>query len=274
MPIVTISRGTLTGGEALANLLAKKLNCPVVGLEIIKDAASMFGISETAISEQLREGPRVIERLLGEKRRLYLIALQSALIDRAAQGDFVYHGLAGHFLLQGVPTVFKMRLLAPLKYRVQKVKERKMLSDEEAVKYIEKIDQKRFEWTRFLYGVDWTNPALYDTVINIEHVTLDTACGMIMYALSQPEFKDTPEKHKAIENLALATRVKAKLALDERTRGIDVDVMAQDGKVRIVGALLGSPSLFVTGDRLTEEEITKVAQTVPGIKEVTVWLRA
>lgn len=62
MPIITISRGTLSGGEALANLLSARTGYPVIGLEVIKDAATRFGISESAISKQLSQGPRGILR--------------------------------------------------------------------------------------------------------------------------------------------------------------------------------------------------------------------
>ena len=57
MPIITISRGTLSGGEALANRLSQKSGFPVLGLEVIKDTATHYGISESAISQQLKQGP-------------------------------------------------------------------------------------------------------------------------------------------------------------------------------------------------------------------------
>ena len=273
MPFVTISRGTLSGGKALALALAKKLGYPAIGLEVIRDAASQYGISETAIFEQLKQEPKMIERLLGEKRTLYLIALQAALAERAPKGDFVYHGLAGHFLLHGVPNVFKVRLVAPLPYRIKEARERKKFSEEEAKKYIEKVDERRKQWTKFLYKVDITDPSLYDVVINTENMTLDTACGMIMYALSQPEFRDTQEKHKIIENYALSCEVKSKIALNERTRGIEVDVEVNDGNVQIGGKLYTTLGIFASGLRQSEAEIMKIAKSVPGVKSVQVHLR-
>jgi len=273
MPIVTISRGTLSGGEALATCLAEKAGYPSIGLEVIKDAATHYGISETAISQQLKQGPSVMERLLGEKRRIYLIAVQAALAERAQKGDFIYHGLAGHFLLQGVPNVFKVRLVAPLAYRVKSVIERKKLTEDEAVRYIEKVDEKRKQWTRFLYDVDITDPILYDAVINLENMSLDTACGMITYALSQPEFRDTPEKHQAIEDFSLACQVKATLALNERTKGIDLEVEAKAGNVFIQGRLLTTVVPFATGIRITRAEITEIAKSIPGVKEVKLELQ-
>lgn len=270
MPIVTISRGTLSGGEALANLLSGKTGYPVIGLEVIKDAASRFGISESAISKQLSQGPRVIERLAGDKRRIYVSAVQSALSERALQGDFIYHGLAGHFLLLELPNVLKIRLVAPLPYRVKSVMGKKGFTEEEATKYIENVDQKRRQWTRFLYDVDWTDPMLYDMVINLDQVTLDTACGMILYALNQPEFKDSPEKQKAVRDFALSCQAKARLALDERTRGVEVTVEAKEGKVLVRGRVFTTSALVATGMQSTKAHIHEVVKGIPGVKELTI----
>jgi len=273
MPIVTISRGTFSGGEALAQCLTKKTGFPAVGVEVIKEAATLYGISESEISQQLKQGPKVWERLLGEKRHLYFVALQSAMAERAAKGDFIYHGLAGHFLLQGVPNVFKVRLVAPLSYRIKNEMAKQNISEEAAKAYIEKVDEKRKQWTKFFYHVDWTDPSLYDMVINLENLSLDTACGMIMYVLGQPEFQSSPEKKKAIEDFALACQVKAKIALNERTKGIGLEVEVKDGNVRIQGKFYTTVGMFATGLRQTEAEIRTIAKSVPGVKDVKIDLQ-
>jgi len=270
MPTITISRGTLSGGEALANLLSARTGYPVIGLEVIKDAAAQYGISESAISKQLNQGPRVLERLAGDKRRIYVIAVQSALAERALQGDFIYHGLAGHLLLHGIPNVLKIRLVAPLSYRVKSVVEKKRLTEEEAIKYIDTVDEKRKQWTKFLYDVDWTDPMLYDVVINLAQVSLETACGMIKHALDQPEFKESPEKQKAIEDFALSCRVKARLALDERTRGVETEVGAKEGKVVVRGRLFTTSTLLATGTQSTKAYVQEVAKGIPGVKELSI----
>jgi cytidylate kinase len=273
MSIVTISRGTFSGGEALAQCLTKKTGLPAVGVEVIKEAATLYGISESEISQQLKQGPNVWERLLGEKRHLYLIALQSAMAERAAKGDFIYHGLAGHFLLHGVPNVFKVRLVAPLSYRIKNEMAKKNITAEVAKQYIEKVDERRKQWTKFFYHVDWTDPFLYDMVINLENLSLDTACGMIMYALSQPEFQSSPEKKKAVENFALSCQIKAKIALNERTKGIGLDVEVKDGNVRIQGKLYTTVGMFATGLRQSEAEIITIVKSVPGVKDARVDLQ-
>lgn len=278
MAIVTISRGTFTGGEALAHYLSEKLGYPAVGVEVIKEAAKIYGISEEEISRQLSQGPKTWERLIGEKRRLYLIALQSAMAERAVRGSFIYHGLAGHLLLQGVPSVLKVRLVAPLQYRVRKEMLKKKRTEEEAVKYISRVDEKRKQWSRFFYDVDWTDPLLYDMVLNLEHITIEAAGGLIEYALTQPEFQESPATRQAIEDFALATRVKAQLALSHSLKGLDLDVQAHDGRVRIRGTVMTGKTFTAFGPfesqmNLLESEVVELTKGIPGVTGVTVDLQ-
>ena len=114
---------------------------------------------------------------------------------------------------------------------------------------------------------------LYDIVINLDQIALDTACGMILFALDQPEFKDTPEKAKAIQNLALSSQVKAKLALDQRTRGMELEVEAKDGKVLVKGQLFTTVSPLATGMQRTKDYIREIATGIPGVKEITIDLK-
>ena len=91
-----------------------------------------------------------------------------------------------------------------------------------------------------------------------------------MYALAQPEFKDTPEKTKAIQNLALSSQVKAKLALDQRTRGMELDAEANDGKVFVKGHLFTTVAPLATGTQTTKAYITEIAKDIPGVTELVV----
>jgi osmotically-inducible protein OsmY len=93
---------------------------------------------------------------------------------------------------------------------------------------------------------------------------------MILYALDQPEFKDTSEKTKAIQNLVLSSRVKAKLALDQRTRGLELDAEAEDGKVFVKGQLFTTVTPQATGTQRTKAYITEIAKDIPGVKELIV----
>ena len=151
MAIITISRFTMSGGEKLAESLSDKLGIPAVSREVISQVASQFGISEAVLLEQVEKtkgGP-------SPERRLYLASLQLALAEKAQRGAFIYHGLAGHFLLRGVPQILKVGIVAPVKVRARRLMEQKNISMEEAVRSIQRWDKKSIKRASFLYHVDW-----------------------------------------------------------------------------------------------------------------------
>jgi cytidylate kinase len=269
MAIVTISRGTRSGGEALAECLSARMGIPAISREVIRDAASRYGIAEKLLAQQLERTPTLIQRRLGgfEERRLYLIAIQAAMAERAQKGDFIYHGHAGHLLLKKLPGVLKVRLVAPMAYRVRMVVEKQGLSQAEAAKYIEQVDKNRTLWTKFLYNVDWHDPCLYDVVLNLEFLSLDTACAMIERAVQQPEFQDKPERRKIIDAYALACQIQLKLAQDDRTKGMQIDVEVSDQVARIYGKFLSTGPL-TTGLHRSEEDVMEVVRDFKEIRKV------
>ncbi len=269
MAIVTISKGTLSGAEALAASLADRLDVPAISREVIRDAASRYGIAERMLDQQLHKVPGLVQRRFGgsDERSLYLIAIQTALAERAVEGDFVYHGHAGHLLLKSLPGVFKVRIIAPMADRVRWIREEQGLSEEDARKHIEQVDKARAQWTRFLYNVDWMDPSLYDVVINSEILSLETACSMIEKAVEQPEFQHTPERKKVIDEFALARRIRLKLAQEDRTKGMKIDVEVCDGVAFVYGKFRTTGPL-TTGLHRSEEDIIEVVRAFPDIEKV------
>jgi cytidylate kinase len=268
MAIITISRGTMSGGESLAKRLSDRLGIPAVSLEILQDAARRFGISQALLAEQL-EKTKGILRGPSPERRLYLTAIQLALAERASKGPFVYYGHAGHLLMKGVPGILKVRVIAPMKRRAEKFMETQNLSYEEAKKAIEKLDEGRIKWTRFLYDVDWRGPSLYDLVINLDAIQIETACEMVLCTLDQPDFKQSPETQALIEDFLLASQVKAELATNQRTKGLELEVAADQGSITITGTF-ETGGIFHGGRHQMRNLLIEVAQNVQGVKKVSI----
>jgi cytidylate kinase len=258
MAIITLSRGTFSGGEALALKLGERLGCRVISREVLAEAAVHYGVSEADLAEAMDKGPGLWDRFLHSRRR-YLAFVQVALCDQAAGDKIVYHGHAGHLLLRGVRHVLRVRLIAPLDYRIAEVGKRKGLSREEAADYIAKVDRERERWTRFLYGVDWHDPSLYDLVLNLEHLDTEAACSAVAATLTHPQFQPDAESLRAFADLHLGSRVRAALAADADTALADVEVRAASGVVEIEGKL--------ADPRLVEGVVAK-ARAVSGVADV------
>ncbi len=271
MTIITISRFTGSGGEKLAKALSEALSIPAVSREVITQVANQFGITEAVLWQQLEKTKGLFSGPSPE-RRLYLAALQLALAKKAKEGPFVYHGLAGHFLLKGIPQLLKVGIVAPLEYRAHRLMEQKNISLEEAIRSTQRWDERRSNWVHFLYNVEWLNPTLYDLVINIAHLSAESACQVVMCALKQEEFLELPETQSLIEDFVLASTVNFLLAADERTKRLDLEVEAKKGVVRITGRIPTSGIFSWQGKENTRSDLYEVAKTVQGVHKVLVSL--
>jgi cytidylate kinase len=233
MAVVTITRGSASGGRLLAEGLAQKLGYHIVSREEIIERAVRHGVSESDLDKALLDPPSFAEDFQRD-RRSYLIFIQDALCELAQKNNVIYHGNAGHLLLRGISHLFRIHLIAPLEFRVQKIMERTTMAAEEAVTYIQKIDAQRRAWNLFLYGVDWMNPNLYDLTINLENMKLDTAVELVAAATQRPEFAATRKSQKSIDDLAFATKVKAKLATDPATAAAEFELTADSATGHVI----------------------------------------
>jgi len=233
MSIITISRGSHSGAQAIAEGVAARLGVPCVSREIIAAAAETAGIPVGTLDESLDRPPSIFERMSRE-RDLYLVFVRAALHRHAAQGSFVYHGHDGHLLLD-LPNVLRVRVVAPMAYRVAAVVDALGLTERDAERHVAKIDKHRAKWTKFLYGVAWDDPLLYDVIVNLEKVPLRTAVGLVADAAGDPRFAWTEALRTEAADRALVHDVWAELAKVPETRNAELEVGAAAGVVTLRG---------------------------------------
>lgn len=258
MPIITISRGTFSGGKELAECLAEKLGYPCVSREVIVEAAERYGASESALAAAMSRAPSLLDRLKRDRER-YLAFVKAALCQRAKTGNLVYHGHAGHHLLAGIRHVIRVRVVADISYRVQAAMKRLGMTSHQAETYIKKVDAERVKWTQFLYGVAWADPGNYDVVLNLERLGIQGACAAVLRLAELEMFQPTDESLAALDNLALSSLVLAALARDERTRDGSFQAQAMAGVVTVQG-MVRVPGMA--------ESVLEVAGAVEGVKQV------
>ena len=105
------------------------------------------------------------------------------------------------------------------------------MSRKEATAHLRKLDAQLMKWTRFLYGVEWQDPSLYDVVLNLDHINIDGAATMLAQMTRLDDFQPTDASRKAFENLCLSSFVWAALTKDQRTRTANIRVAADAGAV-------------------------------------------
>jgi cytidylate kinase len=199
MAIITISRGTFSGGQSLAKCVAEKLGYRCISREVLVEAAKQYGVQEEDLYKALSEKPGILERLTLERVH-YLAYIRAALIKEAKDNDLVYHGHAGHLLLRGTPYILRIKVIANMEFRIKAAMDLHNYGREEAIQFIHKVDDERAKWTRFLYRVDWNDPSTYDIVINLDRLALPAACDIICHMSNLEGYETTPESQKIMDD--------------------------------------------------------------------------
>ncbi len=261
MCIITIQRGTRSGGEALAKCLGEQLGYSVLGREVLQEAAAQLGVPAEDVGEKMEERPGRFGRI-PLITKLYVAAVRAALVENARGGKLIYHGLAGGLLLRRLPGVLRVRLIAPLEFRVRSLMDSHGMDEESAEAYIREVDEARTVWVRNVYGEDNTDSNLYDMVLNLESFSVHEACQVVVAAASRPEFEMTPECLDQLEDFHLECQVRLAFLEDLGTQTLDLDARVTDGLAEVTG----EAPLLNTGE--VSERIAEIVRGVPGVKEV------
>lgn len=267
MSIITISRGSLAATETIARKVSAKLNCPVITREDVIAAAEKYGIRETGLGDIsfIDKTPSFWHKI-SDLRNQYLTCFQTALFDFALKGSIVYHGHLAQLLLKKIPFVMRVLLTGPVEYRIKSLMRESGKTRDQAANYIKLIDDRRQKWSQFLYGVDWKDPVNYDIVYNIERMNVDLITELIVDLVKRKEYQLNNESIQTLKNLQLSSMAKAFLFKSPRTRGSEVDIVAD----------VTTSSLVVEGDvpkmssGTWESEIKAVLSEVEGVKSIKV----
>ena len=255
MSIITISRGSYSRGKEVAEKVAAALGYECISREILLEASEQFNIPEIKLGRAIHDAPSILERFTYGKER-YVAYIKAALMKHIQKDNVVYHGLAGHFFLQGIPHILKVRIVADLDDRIAEEMKRENISADEARHVLKKDDDERRRWGIQVFGVDTWDPMLYDMVLHIKSLKVDDAVALILQAARMPCFQATAPSQKIIDDQALAARVQAAL--------VEEFPSAQ------VGAQAGEVFVDIRGDLAKEQEIIsrvrRIASHVAGIE--------
>jgi cytidylate kinase len=232
MPIVSISQSSQSGSDRLGQELSKRLGYRVVDQRTAVAAAKRYGVSEEDLYRGLDMPANFFERFTHRKER-YVLAMQAAVGALFEDGNGIYSGLAGQFLFQGLCSVFKVRLVAPMDFRINATMNHLGLSRDEAIRYLADADDRRAKWGRQVFRADLNDPDLYDLVVNLEHMNIETAADMITGIIRRKEFPEDCDRQ--FRDFALEKRVRAALRFNSPYSAEGIDVRTDGGVVHLGG---------------------------------------
>jgi hypothetical protein len=258
MSVIFVSRGTMSGVHLLIDCLRERTGIRLISDEDLEEIVDRHGELAKRIVERLDKAHSAYEQF-SELRWPYLVLMRNALLDEIRQDNVIYHGYSGHLLLPVIRHFVRVRIEAPRDLRVTMTMKRLDCDEKSARDYITEADDYRVKWARFMYGRDIRNTLLYDLTLNLGHMSLKAASGILECIMSEKDFQASPESQAEVERLFLATSVEVALVTDPRLQNLEISAAVQDDGINLIGPYLEEKDLSI---------VKEVAGGVTGVKDV------
>lgn len=139
--------------------------------------------------------PETYEELAGESTsrvqrvndQVFIDTTREVVRNLAQEGHAVIIGRGANVILGDTPGVLHVGMQAPMSRRVQTIMEREHLSVAEATEYLEGLEEARVKFFQKFFKVSPEDPTLYHMVLDMGHMSEDTAAKIIAHAAGDLE---------------------------------------------------------------------------------------
>lgn len=158
MSIITVSgqMGALRDELALAISQRGRMEC----VDRHTLAESIDGWVELSRDDHqllAEQGPAMLG-MSDRRRRIFAALLESVMLQYARRGNVVLVGRGANQMLRLVPGVLRVRTVAPLELRAQRLAASEDLDLDTARQLATAVDQQRRAYVSHLLGGDWSSP--------------------------------------------------------------------------------------------------------------------
>jgi len=190
-PYLLISREKGAGGNAVAQLVGRRLGWQVFDNKIVDEIAQKAHVRRQLIESLDERDQAAIQDIIGQWLNPqeigtsgYLVYLKQIVLTLGHQGDVIIVGHAARFIL---PSQFGLclRMVAPIEARIRRIADKAHLSLDAARVEVERIDRERVKLVRRHFGHDVTDPLSHDLIINTAAISVEAAAEVVITALQR-----------------------------------------------------------------------------------------
>jgi len=179
-PVITISREVGCNAVMLAELIAARLNSrkpavswKVISKEIFQESAKELQMDPKQVMKTLYQSEKfAFEEMLKafsdknyKSERKIKKTIKGVILHIALDGHNIMVGRAVHIIAKDIKNALHIRLVAPLDYRINSIMKYNNLDEQEAIKYIRRVDKERIAYRKALLEDDPQNE-LFDITLN------------------------------------------------------------------------------------------------------------
>ena len=183
--IISIGREFGSGGRAIAEKLAEKFDIPLYDRHLITEIAEKTGMTEADV-EKYNEAPKmkiISRRVNGYSNSIEdnIAEMQFDILDKKAKSgeSFVVIGRCSETKLKKYPALISLFILGDMDKKTERVMKIYELDEEEATKFIAKMDKKRKRYHNYHCQGKWGDSRLYDLSVNSSKLGIDKTADML-----------------------------------------------------------------------------------------------
>ena len=264
MPVIAMTQEMGSLAKDVAMQLAETAGLAVMRHEVLDHVAGRMHVPGSLIS-RLREGKAgLVERLTTDQQRVAIYTAQEVFAI-ASRGDVVLRGWGATCLLRPVRHVLRVRVTRSFNKRVEWLMGHLETDDVTfAEAEVRRSDDAHSLRMHDQFGVTWGDPVLYDLTLNTDRLSVESCVAQIQHMTGRPEFQETSASRAMLADLALNARIRAAFKDYESTRGVNIQIESQSGKVVLSGIVLNTHESTEAG---------RIAATLPDVESVDNQLR-
>jgi len=256
MAILTISREFGSGGREIGQTVASLLNYDYVNKQRLLLDLKAVGSEWEKWGRELDEHSPTVWEKYDWSFRGFSALMQSAILDHALKGKAVIMGRGGNFLLGNIPSALRVRVIAPLEKRIERIMMRESVDRDTAKWLTEKTDNERAGFIRSVYGKEWDDPDEYDIVFDTGRRNEEEVIKIIRDNLLEKE--QLSSGTELLRMRAEAARVKAGLLTNPGLFIPTLDVFCDEGGIVLRGVVHSAKE-----HKAVEEEARRLEKDLP-----------
>ena len=188
-PTVTVSRERGSGGGLIARQVADRLGFVLFDSEIVDHVARSASVDRMVVMHMDERSQHSIkewtDRVIHRRAfsgQTYMVHLAKTVLAVGEKGRAVIVGRGAHLLLP-VERCFRVRVIAPLEVRIERLSASTGMEILEAETVIAETDKQRSQFIQENFQQSDANPLPYDLVINTGEIALGTAAELVVRAV-------------------------------------------------------------------------------------------
>ncbi|BBO91354.1 AAA family ATPase [Desulfosarcina ovata] len=193
MAVITVSRQFGAGGITLGKMVADELGYTFADNYVVQRVAKEANVSTHWVESFEKEAgsklsrfissmvsQRWLDRVLGDERgyldeQIYLDYLVLIIAQFADEGNVVILGRGSQYILNDHPDAVHVLLVDEPENRIKFMMDRYEMDRKKAERTVNNEDRRRASLYKRLGKADYEDPRLYDLVLNMSQMTLETA---------------------------------------------------------------------------------------------------